>query len=142
MKLVKLLALVFGLGIALQFGTQTADAGYGGWGYYNNYGYYYNQYYYTPTHYHYCIYYPSQPRYVYYYNPYQKVYWGRSDLQGKDGAVYSELAEKDKKGTLKEIPEEAFPAPGAMPKHPDGVEGNFAVPPAPPKEAPKDTPKN
>lgn len=145
MKLVKLLALVFGLGLALQFGGSTAEAGYGGWGYHSSYNYYYAPYNYGSYH-HYCVYYPSQPRYVYYYNPYQKVYWGRFDLEGKDGALYSELADKDKKGTLKEIPEEAFPKAGAMPKNPtdpDGneVEGTIPAPPAPPKEAPKDAPK-
>ena len=35
----------------------------------------------TDYSYHYCIYYPSQPRYVYYYNPYTKLYWGRYDLE-------------------------------------------------------------
>ncbi len=137
MKLFKMLAIVFGLGLAFTFGTATeAKAGYyGGWNYYNSYGYHYTTYHYTPTQYHYCIYYPSYPRYVYYYNPYQQVYWGRFDLQGKEGAQYSELADKDKKRSLKEIPESAFPAPGAMPKNPDAVAGSIPVPPALPANA-------
>lgn len=139
MKLVKMLALVCGLGLAFSFGAaQEAKAGYySSWSYYPSYGYYYSSYTYAPQQYHYCVYYPSTPRYVYYYNPYQRQYWGRFDLQGKPGAQYSELAEKDKKGTLKEIPEEAFPAPGAMPKNPNNVDGAIPAPPKPPAEAPK-----
>lgn len=138
MKLVKMLALVFGLGLAFAFsGAAEAKAGYySSWNYYPSYGYHYSSYTYAPQRYHYCVSYPSQPRYVYYYNPYQRVYWGRFDTQGKEGAQYSELAEKDKKPTLKEIPEEAFPKPGPLPKNPDGTEGNIPAPPAPPKEAP------
>src|ERR1700733_5353281 len=56
---------------------------YSSWSYYPQRTYYYVKYYYRPQpavedySYHYCIYYPAAPRYVYYYNPYSHVYWGR-----------------------------------------------------------------
>src|SRR4051794_31058398 len=62
---------------------------YSSWNYYPQRTYYYVNYYYKPTvastdySYHYCIYYPSAPRYVYYYNPYTRHYWGRYDIQEK-----------------------------------------------------------
>jgi hypothetical protein len=136
MKLVKMLALVAGLAMGFSFGdAPKAEAGYyTSWNYYPSHSYHYTSYYYTPTRYHYCIYYPSYPRYVYYYNPYSRSYWGRYDLEGKEGAQYSELAEADRKGKLADIPESAFPKAGPMPKNPDGTEGNIPVPPAVPAE--------
>ncbi|MCA8987009.1 MAG: hypothetical protein KDA78_05180 [Planctomycetaceae bacterium] len=98
---------------------------YGGWSYQPQRSYYVRSYYYKPTptytgyRYHYCVHYPSQPRYVYYYNPYSRQYWGRFDLEGKDGAHYSLLEEKDRKEKLEEIPEEAFPAASKMPQVPE-----------------------
>lgn len=104
----------------------TADAGYrqrySSWSYSPARRYYYTTYYYQPHSnydgylYHYCIYYPSQPRYVYYYNPHSGTYWGRYDM---DEEGYSMLAEKDRKGTLVEIPDSAFPKPGKMPAVPE-----------------------
>lgn len=141
MKTVKTLAMMLGLGMCFAFaGAKDAEAGYySSWSYYPTYGYHYSSYYYKPFaaytgyKYHYCVYYPSQPRYVYYYNPYTRAYWGRFDLQGKEGAQYSLLADKDRKGKLSEIPESAFPEPGQMPKVPEtrGDE-RIEVPPAPP----------
>lgn len=107
---------------------------YGGWNYYPQYGYYYNTYYYQPYdnyegyNYHYCIYYPSSPSYVYYYNPYQHYYWGRLDLKGKPGHQYSLLAQKDRKNSLKEIPEKAFPEAGKMPPIPESKDGTAMEP--------------
>jgi len=78
---------------------------------------------------HRCIYYPSQPRYIYYYNPARgsRKYWGRYDLQARG---YSLLADKDKKGTLADIANEAFPKPAAMPPIPGSKDGTrMAVPP-------------
>ncbi|MCA9113751.1 MAG: hypothetical protein KDA79_01600 [Planctomycetaceae bacterium] len=137
MKAAKVLTIFGGLAIAFSFsGGAEVDAGsYGGWNYYGSRGYYYSTYNYTPTRYHYCVYYPSKPRYTYYYNPYSQSYWGRYDLQGKPGAEYSLLAEKDRKKTLSDIPESAFPEPGALPKI-DDPEANGATldaPPAPPE---------
>src|SRR5262245_10802053 len=60
--------------------------------------YYYRQYYYKPSpkapgyRFQYVIYYPTKPRYYYYYNPYSSRYWGRYD-RSTDG--YAALA-KDK----------------------------------------------
>jgi hypothetical protein len=112
--------------------TPTAQAdGYGGrqyysgWSYHSDHGYHYRHYHYKPYQSyrgyrsHYCVYYPSQPRYVYYYNPYEKVYWGRMDLEGKEGAQYSLLKEEDRKGKVGDIPEAAFPKPGQMPQIPE-----------------------
>jgi hypothetical protein len=102
--------------------------------YYASY-YYYKPYYSYPTYnYHYCVYYPSTPNYVYYYNPYSGNYWGRYDLQAKG---YSLLEEKDRKPKLADIPESAFPKPGNMPNDPDSTDGSkIPVPPAPPTGAP------
>jgi hypothetical protein len=110
---------------------------YSSWNYYSTSSYHYCRYYYYPTtyattySYHYVIYYPSQPRYYYYYNPYTQTYWGRYDLKEKG---YSLLAEKDRKEKLADIPESAFPKPGAMPEVP-GTEDKLKmeVPPAAPK---------
>ncbi len=142
MKATKILALALGLGFCFAFApAPEAEAGYySSWSYYPSRSYYYTQYYYKPYprysgyKYHYSVYYPSRPRYVYYYNPYKRTYWGRFDLQGKPGAQYSLLEEKDRKGSLKDIPEEAFPKPGQMPLVPES-EGDerIEVPPAPPK---------
>jgi len=105
------------------------------------YSYYYTTYYYTTTvtqttyDYHYCIYYPSQPQYVYYYNPTTQAYWGRYDLGSKGEARYSILAEKDRKKDLKAIPESAFPKPAAMPTIP-GAKDEVAMEP-PPENVPK-----
>ncbi len=102
---------------------------YSSWSYYPSTTYYYSTYYYQPQqnssgyNYHYCISYPAQPRYVYYYNPHSRVYWGRLDLEGKDGNVYSILKEEDRKEKLSDIPETAFPKPAAMPVIPDSTDG-------------------
>ncbi|MBX3438004.1 MAG: hypothetical protein KF861_10975 [Planctomycetaceae bacterium] len=108
---------------------------YSSWNYYPSRSYYYRTYYYKPYNnytsynYHYCVYYPSRPRYVYYYNPHRGYYWGRFDLEGKDGAQYSILKEEDRKSQLTDIPESAFPEPAAMPAIPDSEDGEkVAVP--------------
>jgi hypothetical protein len=104
--------------------------------------YYYTSYYYQTTvtqttyDYHYCIYYPSQPSYVYYYNPTTQAYWGRYKLGSKGDERYSMLAPKDRKKDLKEIPESAFPEPAAMPTIP-GAKDKVAMEP-PPENVPND----
>jgi hypothetical protein len=120
---------------------------YGGWNYYPSRTYYYSNYYYKPQatydgyKHHYCVYYPTKPRYVYYYNPVRRVYWGRYDLEEKG---YSMLAEKDRKEDLKAIPEDAFPKPGAMPPIPDSEDGEKMLPidplTLPSSDVPKDAP--
>jgi hypothetical protein len=120
---------------------------YSSWSYAPTYTYYYRYYYYKPVpdfdgyKYHYAIYYPAQPRYVYYYNPYASYYWGRYDLEAKG---YSVLAEGDRKKNLKEIPESAFPKPGEMPAIPESKDGEriptIEAGDLPRGEAPKDIP--
>lgn len=134
MKAMRILALALGLTLSFAFtdsGTKSAEAGYGGWHHNSSYGYHYNQYHYTPTRYHYCIYYPRYPRYRYFYNPYQRSYWGRFDTEGKEGANYSLLKEADRKEKLKDIPESAFPEPGALPPIP-GTDVTLEAPPEAP----------
>lgn len=142
-------ALVLSFLIAL-FATGICHAArrhyYSNWTYYPQRSYYYVQYYYLPAttytdySYHYCLYYPTQPSYVYYYNPYSQVYWGRYDLKKKG---YSMLAEKDRKKNLKEIAEEAFPKPGEMPTIPEAKDGERMLPPpAVPEGEPKGLPED
>jgi hypothetical protein len=121
------LAMVVGMAIS------EAHAGYrqyySSWSYYPSNSYYYSTYYYKPQpsynsyNYHYCVYYPTQPRYVYYYNPYSQQYWGRYDLEAKGEACYSLLKEEDRKKELKDIPESAFPAPAKLPAVPESTDG-------------------
>src|SRR5262249_43131505 len=111
--------------------------------YYSTTRYYYRTYYYYPTpvattySYHYAIYYPSQPRYVYYYNPVSQQYWGRFEFDANGKAKgYSLLAEKDRKGKLSDIPESAFPKPAEMPAIPGTTDGEKMA--QPPYDLPKD----
>lgn len=132
MNTMKAVVMAAGMAMALGAMGNVSEAGYrqyySSWSYYPSSSYYYTTYYYQPYstysgyNYHYCIYYPSQPNYVYYYNPYSRQYWGRLDLNGKDGAVYSILDPKDRKTNLSEIPESAFPKPAAMPVIPESTD--------------------
>jgi hypothetical protein len=145
---VKTCVLGLAMGLALAFGP-AAPAAYGQRQYYEttytyspSHSYYYVRYYYRPAvtdttyDYHYCIYYPAQPGYIYYYNPASQVYWGRYKIGSKEGEQYSILAQKDRKKDLKDIPESAFPEPAAMPTIP-GSSDNVAMEP-PPQNVPKD----
>lgn len=135
-----LFGLVAALLVACSANRAEAYGGYySGYTYYPSRSYYASYYYYKPYqsypsyNYHYCVYYPSTPRYVYYYNPYQRRYWGRYDLEAKG---YSLLEPQDRREKLAEIPETAFPKPGAMPADPDSTDGSkIPVPPAPPAAA-------
>ena len=104
--------------------------------------YYYLNYYYKTTvtqttyDYNYCIYYPAQPNYIYYYNPVSQVYWGRYKIGSKGEKRYSILEQKDRKKDLKDIPESAFPEPAKMPRIP-GAKDDVAIEP-PPENVPKD----
>ncbi len=144
MKTARNLALVLAFGIiptvALAQGLrQYYDTT---WSYSQNNSYYYVNYYYQPVvtqttyDYHYCIYYPSQPSYIYYYNPTSQVYWGRYKIGSKGDQRYSILAQKDRKKDLKDIPEEAFPEPAKMPTIPGAKDGVTITPP--PENVPKD----
>jgi hypothetical protein len=118
---------------------------YGAYSYHPTYHYSYRSYYYKPYptysgyNYHYAICYPSQPQYVYVYNPYSHVYWGRWSLKRDGKPQYSLLAEKDRKGSLSEIPESAFPAPGDPPPVPESKDGLKME--LPPDDLPKDLPR-
>ena len=121
---------------------------YSSWRYYPSRSYYYSTYYYKPRptyqtyNYHYCVYYPKRPRYVYYYNPHRRHYWGRFDLEGKEGAQYSILKEEDRKEKLSDIPESAFPEPAAMPVIPEAEDDVQVEPPpeVPGEDVPTDQP--
>ena len=98
--------------------------------------YSYRPYYYKPAptyagyKHHYAVYVPSQPKYVYMYNPYKKQYWGRCPAGGGGQPQYSMLAEADRKANLTEIPESAFPPPGKLPPVPESADGaTFELPP-------------
>ncbi len=123
--------------------ADTSHAGYrqyySAWSHHAENGYFYRYYYFKPSpqfdvyHHNFCIYYPSRPRYVYFYNPVNRVYWGRFDTQGAAGKQYSMLAEKDQNGDLRAIPESAFPPPGVMPSMPNAID---ALPMEPLKDLP------
>jgi hypothetical protein len=131
------LAGALALGVVGAMGSR-ADAGfhqsYSAW-HKSPYHYYYRYYYSAPQTYDYVILYPAQPRYLYYYNPVSKIYWGRYDLKAKG---YSLLAEVDRKGLVKDIPEAKFPEPGDMPQVPGGQEGEKVQ--VPPDDLPADLP--
>lgn len=129
-----------GLAVALWLGAATGTQAddrqyYGGWNYHPQKQYYYNTYFYKPTPtytgytHHYCVYQPSTPRYVYYYNPHSQQYWGRFDLEGKPGEQYSLLTPETRKATLADIPESAFPKPAGMPLIPEAADGVTITPP-------------
>ncbi len=141
----KHLVLALGIAVVAAAGAATVKEArafdgyrqyYGGWTYKPQQRYYVRSYYYKPRptytgyRYHYCIHYPSRPRYVYYYNPYQRKYWGRFDLEGKDGAQYSLLKDEDRKENLEDIPEDAFPAPSKMPQVPE-ADDDISIEPLP-----------
>jgi hypothetical protein len=139
------LTLRLAIACALVAAASTADAAYRqyytAWTHYPAGNYHYRTLYYKPSanysgyNYHYTIYKPETPRYVYFYNPHKGLYWGRYDIQGKPGAEYSLLADKDRKHKLADIPESAFPTPGKMPVIPESTDG---VTLDPPKDLPKE----
>jgi hypothetical protein len=121
--------LLGALGISLALADYgTPRQYYGSWNKHASAGYYYRYYYYKPEpsyagyRHHYAIYYPSQPKYVYFYNPYQKAYWGRCPTTFDGKEAYSMLSEGERKGKLEDIPETAFPKPGPMPKIPEATD--------------------
>lgn len=136
MKLLKSLCLAAVLAACLGISGPTTQANtyssrqyYTGWSRHPQRTYYYRHYYYKPaaTYYgykhHYVIYYPKRPQYVYYYNPYKKVYWGRCPSSCGGTEQYSLLAEEDRKANIEDIPEKAFPKPAQMPAIPESSDG-------------------
>src|SRR5689334_14370850 len=127
MKAIKFLSLAGAVALVAALGVSPAKAGfsvrqyYSGWSH-SGQGFWYCTYNYKPYvgypsyAYNYCIWYPTTPNYCYYFNPYKGTYWGRYDVKTKG---YSLLAEKDRAGQLKDIPEKAFPAEGPLPAVPD-----------------------
>jgi len=98
--------------------------------------------------YHWAYYYPSRPKYVYYYNPETKKYWGRCPLNPTKQNPYQILDYPDRHGDLDKIPEEKFkPLPfeltppdkknkqkfaGPMPPIPGSDDDEQMEPPPPP----------
>jgi hypothetical protein len=114
---------------------------YAPWQKHPSHNYFFRQYYFKPTptfsgyRHHYAIFHPSRPQHIYFYNPHKKVFWGRCPAQRDGEATYSLLAEKDRKGALKDIAESAFPKPAATPPIPDSRDG--AVLDLPPDDLPE-----
>lgn len=151
----RLLGLLFvGASLSCFFTATPAEArgyyrqSYSTWSYHPVNRYYHSRYSYHPVitttttyHHHYAIHYPSRPRYVYYYNPVRRVYWGRYDLQESG---YSMLKPEDRKEDLDSIPEAAFPKPSEMPPIPESTDGVKMEKPSlenlPKVEAASDTP--
>ena len=71
---------------------------------------------------HYCIHYVSQPQYVYFYDPYDKVYWGRFDVRGMPGEQFSVLDPEDRRERLSDVPADAFPPEGEIPTLPGATD--------------------
>jgi len=123
------LAVGLAPGLEAQATTYYTRQYYSSWRKHPTRTYYYRYYYYKPAttyvgyKHHYAIYYPQRPKYVYFYNPYKKVYWGRCPVQTGGKGQYSLLAEKDRKGNIDEIPESAFPKPGPLPPVPESSDG-------------------
>jgi hypothetical protein len=106
-------------------------------------GFSYRPYYYKPDpefvgfKHHYVIHYQAQPQYNYFYNPYNKQFWGRCPVATEGKPSYSLLAAKDRSGDINKIPESAFPKPGAMPPIPESNDG--ATMDLPPDDLPTTT---
>jgi hypothetical protein len=117
-----------GLAFAANFGPRQY---YSGWQKHPNFRYHFRKYFFKPTpqfsgfRHHFVIHHPQRPKHLYFYNPYKKQFWGRCEAQRNGAAKYSLLAVKDRKGSLKEIPETAFPEPGPLPPMPESEDGTL-----------------
>ena len=102
---------------------------YGAWQKHPRFDYYYRGYYYKPHadysgyKHHYVVLHPSRPTHCYFYNPYQKKYWGRCPLQHEGKPQYSHLAPEYQKPNLADVPESAFPPYGGLPALPESTDG-------------------
>jgi hypothetical protein len=128
-----LLSLFLSTGILASSPSRAADhsgsrQSFGDW-HGHSQGFSYRPYYYKPNpefvgfKHHYVIHYQAQPQYNYFYNPYNKQFWGRCPVETEGKPSYSLLAKKDRSGDINKIPESAFPKPGAMPPIPDSTDG-------------------
>jgi hypothetical protein len=101
--------------------------------------YAYRTYYYKPTpdyagyKHHYVI---QKGDHCYFYNPYEKQYWGRCPLKHGGQPTYQLLAPADRKPTLAQIPESAFPPAGPLPPIPES--NGSATLDLPPDDLPSD----
>lgn len=108
---------------------------YGPWEYNQSGKYHYRPYYYKSSasyvgyKHHYVVYQPEQDdKNYYFYNPYKKVYWGRCPsthngrFDGYSQKQYSLLPEAARKGSLRQIPESAFPPLQLAPPIPESRE--------------------
>jgi hypothetical protein len=115
---------------------------YSGWHIHPQSHYYYRTYYFKPTadyygyKHHYVVYSQRHPGHLYFYNPYKKLFWGRCSAHATGHAAYSLLAERDRKGTIDDIPESAFPADGPMPPIPGSKADDGAPMDMPPDDLP------
>ncbi|MCA9114985.1 MAG: hypothetical protein KDA79_07850 [Planctomycetaceae bacterium] len=113
--------------------AETAQAAYRqyftAWAYHEQRDYHYRTWYFKPTEqtsgyrHHYCLYFPTRPKYVYWYDPTAKQFWGRYELSGKEGARFSVLKPEDRATSIDAIAEDSFPAAGPMPALPDSTDG-------------------
>ena len=123
------LALILSLTAASTAGQNTPRQYYGGWQKHNTQRYHYRPFFYKPHDkyagykHHYVISFQNKPGHHYFYNPYKKQYWGRCPAKAEGKPLYSLLAEKDRKGKIDDIPEAAFPKPGALPPIPESEDG-------------------
>ncbi|MEZ6054224.1 MAG: hypothetical protein R3C02_23005 [Planctomycetaceae bacterium] len=126
-----LLAGVFGLSAT----DVRADSPYGtprqyysDYTYVPSYGYGYRTYYFKPTEsyagykHHYVIYPQNDQQHGYYYNPETQTYWGRCPSQCHGEPLYSLLRPVHRQGVLSQIPQNQFPAPGALPTIPGATD--------------------
>ena len=92
-------------------------------------GFSYRPYYYKPHpqfvgyKHHYVIHYQARPQHNYFYNPYNKQFWGRCPVAAEGKPSYSLLAAEDRRGDINKIPESAFPKEGPMPPIPESTDG-------------------
>ncbi len=126
-----------------------AGDGYGARQYYSEWqtspktSYTYRYYYFKPTpdysayKYNVVVHYPSNPNWNYFYNPYKKQFWGRCPYEYGEAPSYSILAPQDRRPTVAEIPEKAFPqVTTSLPPIPDSKDGaKLDLPPNDPPPA-------
>ena len=108
---------------------------YSAWTYHPERGYWYRTFHYKPSpdylgyRRHYCIHYASQPQYVFFYNPYERLYWGRFDVGARPGRQFSILDLRDRRERLSDVPAGAFPPGGEMPVLPGASDAARIVTP-------------
>jgi hypothetical protein len=102
---------------------------YSGWHRHSTHGYHYRYYHFKPHadfagfKHHYVIHHANRPGWLYFYNPHTKRYWGRCPAGASGKGQYALLAPEDRKASLADIPESAFPEPGPMPPIPESEDG-------------------